>query len=165
MEVLYKKNGYTITVGEKPNANAIELLHTTLWGTNGPIFEHLDTHERIIHISGSLAFSLEKNGKTISTCTVLERNITVEGKEYKTWYGRYFAVDKDYQGKMFGNILLKGMKNYSQKISNLPTIFYAYVDQTNPRSRKLLLHTGFKVIRSCLVSVRVTGNVGSFRNL
>ncbi|HSH67570.1 MAG TPA: GNAT family N-acetyltransferase [Bacteroidia bacterium] len=153
MEVLYKKNGYTITVGEKPNANAIELLHTTLWGTNGPIFEHLDTHERIIHISGSLAFSLEKNGKTISTCTVLERNITVEGKEYKTWYGRYFAVDKDYQGKMFGNILLKEMKNYLQKISNLPTIFYAYVDQANPRSRKLLLHTGFKVIRRFETSV------------
>ncbi len=153
MEILYTKNGYRIIVEKKPNANAVELLHRTLWGTNGPIFEHLDTHERLIHITDSLAFSLEKNGKTISTCTVLERDIEVEGKAYKTWYGRYFAVDKEYQGKVFGNILLKEMKIYLENLSDLPTLFYAYVDQANPRSRKLLLHTGFKVIRTFRTSV------------
>jgi RimJ/RimL family protein N-acetyltransferase len=153
MKVLYKKGSYRVIVEEKPNQDAIELLHTTLWGTNGPIFEHLDTQERVIHLSGSLAFSLEKNGKTIGTCTVLERDIEVEGKPYKTWYGRYFAVDIKHQGKVFGNILLREMKKYLQEVSDLPTIFYAYVDQANPRSRKLLLHTGFEVIRSFETSV------------
>lgn len=153
MEVLYEKGAYKIIVEEKPNTDAIELLHTTLWGTNGPIFEHLDTQERVLHLSASLAFTLLKKGKTIATCTVLERDIEVEGKAYKTWYGRYFAVDLEYQGKVFGNLLLREMKNYLVQLSDLPTIFYAYVDQANPRSRKLLLHTGFEVIRSFETSV------------
>ncbi|MFI5151332.1 MAG: GNAT family N-acetyltransferase [Bacteroidia bacterium] len=148
MEVIYEHSDYRIIVEEKPHSNAIAMLHATLWGTNGPIFEHLDTREKVVHLSGSLAFTLEKKGRTIGTCTVLERDIRIDGKNYKTWYGRYFAVDKDFQGKIFGNLLLKYMKEYLEKISDMPTIFYAYVDQTNLRSGKLLRHTGFQVIRN-----------------
>lgn len=153
MEVIYEYLDYKIILEDKPNKSAIELLHTTLWGTNGPIFVHLDTAEKVDHLSKSLAFSLEKNGSTIGTCTVLEREITVEGKKYITWYGRYFTIDKQYQGSIFGGLLLKHMKAYMESISNLPTIFYAYVDQANPRSSKLLKYIGFEIIRSFETSV------------
>ena len=146
MEVIYEYRDYKIILEEKPNKTAIQLLHTTLWGTNGPIFEHLDTAEKVDHLSKSLAFSLEKNGRTIGTCTVLEREITVEGKKYRTWYGRYFTIDKQYQGSIFGGILLKYIKAHMESISNLPTIFYVYVDQANPRSSKLLKYIGFEII-------------------
>lgn len=153
MKIIYERGDYKIKLEKIPNKKAVELLHSTLWGTAGPLFQHMDTPEKVHHLHKSLAFTLEKNDKAIGTCTVLEREITLDGKIYKTWYGRYFTVEKKYQGRIFGNLLLKHMKSYMEEISSVPTIFYAYVDQANPRSRKLLQYTGFEIIRNFETSI------------
>lgn len=148
MKVLYEYADYKIILEDRPNENAVKLLHTTLWGTNGPLFQHLDTPQKVNYLKNALSFTLEKKDRSIGTCTVLQREINHQNNSYITWYGRYFTIDKEYQGKIFGNLLLKHMRIYLEQISDLPTIFYAYVDQANPRSSKLLRHTGLKIIRS-----------------
>lgn len=146
--IIYEDGSYRIKLMKKPDAAAVELLTATIWGTNGPLYQHLNTPVKIEHLSGPLSFTLEKHEKTIGTCSFLERTIDIENKKYKTWYSRYFAIDQDSQGKIFGNLLLKNIKLYFEKVTTQPTIFYAYVDQANPRSRKLLKHTGFDIIRN-----------------
>ena len=153
MTTIYDDKNYKITVSEKPTKTAVDLLHSTLWGTKGPLFQHMDTPEKVDYLSSAIAFNLEKDGKAIGTCTVLERKITVQGKEYKTWYGRYFTIDKKFQGRIYGNLLLKHIKKYMENISPVPSIFYAYVEQSNIRSSKLLKYTGFEAVRNFETSV------------
>jgi RimJ/RimL family protein N-acetyltransferase len=154
MKVIYEHVDYKIILEDKPNLAATKLLHHTLWGTNGPLYQHLDTPEKVGQLKGALSFMLEKKRKVIGTCTVLERNIVVKGKTYTTFYCRYFSIDKQAQGKIFGHLLLKQMKIYLEEMTtSAPTIFYAYVDQDNPRSAKLLKNIGFEVMRSFKTSV------------
>jgi RimJ/RimL family protein N-acetyltransferase len=149
MKVIYEHVDYKIILEDKPSSAATKLLHHTLWGTNGPLYQHLDTPEKVDQLKGALSFMLEKKRKVIGTCTVLERSIVVKGKTYTTFYCRYFSIDKQAQGKIFGHLLLKQMKIYLEKITTTtPTVFYAYVDQDNPRSAKLLKNLGFEVMRS-----------------
>ncbi len=154
MKVIYEHIDYKIILEDKPNAAATKLLHHTLWGTNGPLYQHLDTPEKVGQLKGALSFMLERKRKVIGTCTVLERNIVVRGKNYTTFYCRYFSIDKQVQGKIFGHLLLKQMKIYLEQITvDTPAVFYAYVDQDNPRSAKLLKNIGFEVMRSFKTSM------------
>jgi hypothetical protein len=136
MKVIYEHTSYKITVEEK------------LRGTNGPLYQHIDASQKIKHLIRPLSFTLEKEGKTIGTCTFLERNIRVQEKVYKAWYSRYFSIAPEYQGKIFGNLLLKNIKSYYEQITDMPTVFYGFVDQANPRSGKLLKNIGLEIIRS-----------------
>jgi RimJ/RimL family protein N-acetyltransferase len=154
MKVIYEHVDYKIILEDKPSAAATKLLHHTLWGTNGPLYQHLDTPEKVDQLKGALSFMLERKRKVIGTCTVLERSIVVKGKTYTTFYCRYFSIDKQVQGKIFGHLLLKQMKIYLERITTTaPTVFYAYVDQDNPRSAKLLKKVGFEVMRSFKTSM------------
>jgi RimJ/RimL family protein N-acetyltransferase len=154
MKVIYEHVDYKIILEDRPNAAAIKLLHHTLWGTNGPLYQHLDTPEKAHELKSALSFMLERKRKVIGTCTVLERSIVINEKTYTTFYCRYFSIDKQAQGKIFGHLLLKQMKIYMEKINTgAPTIFYAYVDQDNPRSGKLLKNIGFEVMRSFKTSM------------
>jgi hypothetical protein len=154
MKVIYEHVDYKIILEDRPSSAATRLLHHTLWGTNGPLYQHLNTPEKVNELKGALSFMLEKKRKVIGTCTVLERSMVVKGKTYTTFYCRYFSIDKQAQGKIFGHLLLKQMKIYLEKTNTgAPTVFYAYVDQDNPRSGKLLKNIGFEVMRSFKTSM------------
>lgn len=154
MKVIYEHVDYKIILEDRPSLAATKLLHHTLWGTNGPLYQHLDTPEKVGQLKGALSFMLEKRRKVIGTCTVLERKIVVKGKTYTTFYCRYFSIEKQAQGKIFGHLLLKQMKIYLEQITiGTPSIFYAYVDQDNPRSAKLLKNVGFEVMRNFQTSM------------
>ena len=148
MQVLHEDASYKITVENKLRRGAVELLRSTIWGTNGPLYQHIDAPEKIKNIIRPLSFTIEQQEKTIGTCTFLERDIRVENKIYKAWYSRYFSIAPENQGRIFGNLLLKNIKNYFEQITTLPTIFYGYVDKANIRSYKLLRHTGLEIIRN-----------------
>lgn len=135
-------------MGSQPSKSAVELLHNTLWGSTGPLYQHLDTPEKMGHLVGAFIFTLEEHEKAIATCTLLKREINVGTSTYNTCYCRYFSVDKKFQGRIFGNLLLKQIKSYIEKESTTPTVFYAYVDKEHLTSNKLLKHTGFNVLRT-----------------
>lgn len=148
MEVIFEQTPYRITKEEKLRQGAIKLISETVWGTNGPLYQHVDAPQKINHIIRPLSFTLEKGEKTIGTCTFLERDMILENKVYKTWYSRYFSIDTKSQGKIFGNLLLKNVRNYFEQTTDQPTVFYGFVDSANPRSRRLLQYIGLKAIRS-----------------
>lgn len=147
MNLIYSSGSYKIILQGKPDMETIDLLKSTQWGTDGPIYQHKDTEQRILKMDKPLFFSLRKNAKTIGTCNFTRRKINVKGKIYESCYSRYFAIEKKSQGKIFGYLILKIIKAYFEQNTFEPTIFYAYVDPENLRSHKLLQHIGFSVMR------------------
>lgn len=148
MELIFEHNPYKIIKEERMRQGAIKLLGEITYGTNGPLYQHVDAPQKVNHIIRPLSFTLEKQDRTIGTCTFLERDFIIEGKKYQAWYSRYFAIAKEDQGKIFGNLLLKNIKTYFEKVTNAPTVFYGYVDNANPRSKRLLKHIGLEIIRN-----------------
>ena len=73
MRVIFEHHPYKIIKEEKIRQGAIELLRETIYGTNGPLYQHVDAPQKINDIIRPLSFTLEKQGKTIGTCTFLER--------------------------------------------------------------------------------------------
>jgi len=147
MKILFEQAPYKVTSGETLREGAVQLLGSVVYGTNGPLYRHADAPEKIKHIIRPLFFTLEKENKTIGTCTFLEREVRLKNKTYKGWYSRYFAIAPENQGTIFGNLLLKHIRNYFEETTKQPSVFYGYVDNANPRSDKLLRHTGLQVIR------------------
>lgn len=148
MHILFDQTPYRITREEKLRPGSIELLGSTVYGTNGPLYQHTDAAQKTDHIIRPLSFTLEKQERTIGTCTFLQRDITLESKTYKGWYSRYLAIAPEAQGKIFGNRLLKNIKDYFEESTTGPTVFYGFVDNANPRSRRLLQHIGMDVMRN-----------------
>jgi len=148
MEVIYEAAPYKISVSKIAGPGIIELLKSTLWGTNTPLYQHKRTEENVFRVPNPLFFSIEKQGKTIGTCCFSKRSISVKGKMYDAWYSRYFAIERQSQGKIFGHLMLKHIKAYFERQIVEPTVFYAYVDQANVRSAKLLQYIGLKSVRN-----------------
>lgn len=148
MKIIYNRGNFTIKVAPQASKNAVALLDATLWGSTGPLYRHLDTPEKMNHLIGSFVFTLEENERAIATCTLLKRKINMGSATYNTCYCRYFSVDKAFQGRIFGNLLLKQIKSYIESESDLPTVFYAYVDKEHLTSNKLLRHSGFNLMRT-----------------
>jgi len=148
MNSIYSSTSYNIVLQEKPDSRTIQLLKATHWGTNGPIYQHKDTEERILKMDKPMFFTLNKSGKVIGTCNFIRRKINVKDKIYASCYSRYFVIEKTCQGKIFGHLLLKNIKGYFEQNTIEPTVFYAYVDPDNRRSLKLLQRLGFNQVRT-----------------
>jgi len=148
MKVIFEKEPYRLTLQYKADVKSIELLKRTLWGTKETVYQHQHTEENIDKVPDPYFFNLEKEGALVGTCCFSKRNTIANGRTYDVWYSRYFSIEPNMQGGIFGGMILKHIKTYFEKETQSPSIFYAYVDASNVRSHKLLTYIGFKKIRS-----------------
>jgi len=139
------------TFRNEPTANLLALLNETELGTNGAIYRHLDTVERIKEADSPLFLSLEKKDKVVGNITFCKRG--------EFWYIRYFAFRSFVQasGKKKssdkGNSFLKRELSkffdevFEGKHSITPvTSMYAYIEPKNDRSKWMSENFGFKKI-------------------
>lgn len=148
MKVIFEQEPYKVTLQHKAGLKAIDLLKRTLWGTKETVYQHQHTEQNIEKVPNPSFFNLEKQEELIGTCCFSKRSTSVNGRTYDSWYSRYFAIDPQKQGGIFGAMILKQIRTYFEKQTENPSIFYAYVDASNMRSGKLLNYIGFKKIRS-----------------
>jgi len=150
-------------------ASVIELLKSTLIGTEGSLYQLLDTEEKIHQLDQPHFFFIERNKKTLGTVTICERSVSTQSENIKALYCRYFAFDPVFQ-------IAKNKKNSTsnsstkqpgngnsifdkhwQKIfdsgnltdeenQNRKTFFWAYVDPQNLRSFNMNARFGFETI-------------------
>jgi hypothetical protein len=130
----------------------IALLEQTTLGTNGAMYRHLDTSERILEADDPLFLSMERNDKVIGNITFCRRN--------SDWYIRYFAFHSLAQAgekkkkEDKGNSLLKRELNQFFEDAFLGHIdgtkvrsLYAYIDPKNDRSKWMSENFNFHVLR------------------
>ncbi|MCO4814843.1 MAG: hypothetical protein KC454_09025 [Flavobacteriales bacterium] len=139
-------------INTEPSKGVIDILKKTTLGSNGGLYQHLNTEARVLDLDNPLFLTLERNDKVLGNVTFCRRS--------GHWYIRYFAFQSIFQstgkhksragGKskiknelklFFEDALKTGFKG--EKISE----FYAYVDPENVKSLWLTEELGFKTIR------------------
>ena len=58
MTTIYDDRNYKITVSGKSTKTAVDLLHSTLWGTKGPLFQHMATSSIAVNSNAFAALLL-----------------------------------------------------------------------------------------------------------
>lgn len=138
-------------IRESVTPQIIELLEQTTLGTNGAMYRHLDTSERIYEADNPLFLSIERNEKVIGNITFCRRD--------SHWYIRYFAFHSLAQAgekkkkEDKGNSFLKHELNqffndaFEGKIDGKKVqSMYAYIDPKNDRSKWMSENFNFHVI-------------------
>jgi len=135
---------------EQHTQGILDLLDSTVLGTNGAHYRHLDTVEKMEECDMSLHLSMERNEKVLGNVTFCRRN--------GDWYVRYFAFSASSQS--MGKLKSKSKSNFLK--SELNTFFeacltegydgrevksfYAYIDPKNEKSLWMSETFGFKTI-------------------
>ncbi|NOQ73836.1 MAG: hypothetical protein GQ574_17650 [Crocinitomix sp.] len=140
-----------------PPQTVIDLLKNTLIGTNGTLYQLLDTEQKIYDLHQATFIYLERNEKAIANFTICKREIRVGEKKVPSLYIRYFAFDSLFQG---GNQKSQGNSGFHQyfkaffETSNgdpvLPAhekiMYWAFIDPENLRSFNMNEQFGFQTI-------------------
>lgn len=138
--------------------SVIDLLKNTLIGTEGSLYQLLDTESKIHLLDHPHFFYIERNNKALGTITICERNVSLGKTEKQALYIRYFAFDSAFQGS--GNKARDRNSIFDQhwkKIFNTgslsdsevefkSTFFWAYIDPQNFRSFNMNERFGFETI-------------------
>lgn len=131
-----------------PTEEIIQLLDSTVLGTNGAIYRHLDTRSRIPEVDNPLYLSTERNGKALGNITFCRRE--------KDYYIRYFAFKealrsgKNRTRKEKRGVLKESIESYFQSLENNGAVeaFYAYIEPGNDRSLMMSEDYSFVTERS-----------------
>lgn len=140
-------------------ASVVELLKQTLIGTEGSLYQLLDTEQKIHQLDQPHFFYIERHQKAIGTITICERPVTLENKTILALYIRYFAFDPAYQSnatttnRIRNSVLDQHWKrildtgNLSQtEPGKKTTFFWAFIDPQNLRSFNVNERFGFETI-------------------
>jgi hypothetical protein len=122
----------------------IAFLKSTILGSNGAQYQHLDTEIRLAQLENPLHLSLFRNDKIIG-------NITFSRRE-KNWYVRYFAFNSAFRGsgqnknnRIGNSFLKKELRQFFQDQIDTGEVnsFYAYIDPMNDQSFLMAEELGF----------------------
>lgn len=144
---------------EEHTPELLELLQSVSLGTNGTIYRHLNTAERLQQIDSPIHLCFKRREKLLGNVTFCRRD--------EDWYVRYFAFDSIFQGKggksgslssnsilkkelnlFFDDVLVGKYADYNR--GTIPTGFYAYVDPRNTKSLNLVKQFRFEHDRTIL---------------
>lgn len=142
---------------QKPPTAVVDLLMRTLIGTNGTLYQLLDTKMKINDLQRPHFFFIERNGKAIGNLTICEREVILNGKNTNSFYIRYFAFDTLFQGGSKKGQANSRFHQYFRaffKTSNFnpvepeyeKSVFWAFIDPENLRSFNMNEHFGFQTI-------------------
>lgn len=140
-----------------PPESVIQLLENTTIGTNGALYQLLDTREKIQQLHQPNFIYLERNGQAIGNVTICERTVTLNTDQFDGLYIRYFAFKQLFQG---GTKARHGQSNFHQyfkalfetsafdptKASNDKSMYWAYIDPLNVKSFNMNSRFGFTTI-------------------
>jgi hypothetical protein len=142
-EIIYQNEGLLLTVNRSYSEETVLLLKKTIYGTSGPRYQHTGQENKLPYITDPYFFELWKDSILIGTYCLSGRIIQIGSGEIKSYYGRYLAVDTNYAGKGFGNLLKLEAVKYIEQRCNKPHIFYSYLEESNERSVKISRKNGF----------------------
>ena len=140
-----------------PPQSLIDLLKNTFIGTNGTLYQLLDTEEKIHTLNQPTFIYLERNEKAIGSFTVCNREVIIGNSKAPSFYIRYFAVAELFHGgrsKSQGKSLLHKYFKELFETSNLNPIapahekimYWAFIDPDNLRSFNMNTQFGFQTI-------------------
>ena len=111
-----------------------ELLKSTIYGTSGFKYSHLDTDKKLDTLICPDFHTIWKDQELVAVAAYCNRTVTVGTKPHNAYYIRYFSVKPKYQGKGIGQFLTKKIETYYAHSLKQKTIFYGYIENKNLQS-------------------------------
>ena len=136
---------YQIWVQEGIPPFIVDFLKTVRLGTDGAVYRHYDTEDRIAHLKAPyVAYATE--GDRFVACMVMSRIETWQGPDLplESYYIRYFSAHPDYRGK--GVTKQMSQLFIEAFTQSLPagSLLYAVLEKGNSRSIKIVEKVGFE---------------------
>jgi GNAT superfamily N-acetyltransferase len=144
--IIYQEGQISISVGQTFDNAIIALLKKTIYGTKGPKYQHTGQELKLKSLKNPIFFTLRKREEIIGFYCLCEREVGVGEDKYFGYYGRYLAVDENYQRNGFGTLLKKVAAEYVENHSTSPSILYSYIEENNTRSLNISQKLGFTSI-------------------
>lgn len=146
---------------KSPTKELLEILNNNIIGTpgHGMLYQHLGVHNKIDKIADPYYVNLVRNNKIIGTCCFCNRTTANSGKNFLSFYIRYFSFKDLYRRKHISEKTISGNSLIREEIKSVLTgkglgkdtnekfFFYAYVDPRNVRSLLLCNEFGFETVR------------------
>ncbi len=147
-----------------PSEALIDLLKNTLIGSEGTLYQLLDTPTKIVKLKNSHFFSLVRADKLLGTFTICKQEINLLGRTHNSYYIRYVAFDSKFQGGLKKGKSDGGLHRFFKDFFETSTfdaspasggksIYWAYIDPDNLRSINLNNRLGFEQIGSFKTTV------------
>jgi L-amino acid N-acyltransferase YncA len=144
--IVYQEGELTISMGGTFDNSIVNLLKKTIYGTNGPKYQHTGQELKLQNLKNPIFFTLRKQEDTIGFYCLCEREIWIGTEKYLGYYGRYLAVDENHQGNGYGKLLKKNATEYVESNGTSPSVLYSYIEENNTRSFNISQKMGFKSI-------------------
>jgi len=140
-----------------PPQSVIDLLKSTLIGTEGTLYQLLDTETKIHQLHHPHFVYLEPIRKAIVSMTMCERTVLINDPPNPTLYIRYFAFHQIFQGGTKNNGGNSSLHTYLKALfktsnhnpvtpQNDQSIYWAFIDPQNLRSFNMNKRFGFESI-------------------
>ncbi|MFY0606735.1 MAG: hypothetical protein JXR10_08470 [Cyclobacteriaceae bacterium] len=144
----------------RPSADIRELLSANIIGTPGQslVYQHTRVGDKLDAIDRSFFLSVRLGSKAIGACCFIPRTVYIRANGVDAFYIRYFSFRNSFRASS------KPYKHLSRKTSALrdeitqcldgdglnkiKPLAYAYVDESNFRSKDIIDSFGFKKIGS-----------------
>jgi GNAT superfamily N-acetyltransferase len=142
-KIIFQNQEVKIVLEESPNLEAIELLQKSVYGTNGPKYIHTGQEIKVPNLKNPLFFRLIQEDKTIGYYCLCKRKMVQSQQKIVGYYGRYLAVEANYQGKKYGKLLKEIAVNFVEQNEKSPYVLYSYIEENNTKSLRISEHKGF----------------------
>ena len=110
------------------------ILKSTIYGSSGLRYTHLDTEQKIHDLVSPDFHTLWDGKELIAVAAYCKREVSVRAKKVTGYYIRYFSVKPSYQRQGVGKLLTRHLESYYRDKLTEETVFYAYIEKKNIRS-------------------------------
>lgn len=138
--------GLTLSKEQGIPPEVVAFLESVTWGTDGALYEHLDTADHIRRLADPYLLLLRKEGE-IAMTAIFSRRIGRTGHlELPFYFVRYFAASPIIRGtgiiKRYGPAMMSGIREGETS----KTVFMGIIEAGNHRSMKVATAAGQKPI-------------------
>lgn len=154
-----------IVHSNRPDEALLCLLESTVYGSDGPLYRHLNVRSKINRIQNPHYFTARRENECVGSVCVSERSSSWKGKPVKTFYIRYLSVKQDREFKGLGRYLLDAAMEYFSNTISEPYLTYALIEAEHKLSLNLSLKYGntkaasYEVLSFSRFRPRETGKV------
>ena len=138
--------GLTLSKEQGIPPEVVAFLESVTWGTEGALYEHLDTAAHIRRLSDPYLILLRKNGEIAATAIFSRRTGRIGTLELPFYFVRYFAASPIIRGtgliKRHGPAFMSGIREGEAG----KTVFIGIIEAGNHRSMKVATAAGQRPI-------------------
>lgn len=142
-QLVAREEDFKIWIRQDVPQEIIAFLKTVRFGTEGAIYEHLGTEDRVAHIKAPYLAYATKEGALVA-CMLMSRVESLQnGVPLDSYYIRYFSAHPDFKGqgitKRLSGLFIEAFQ------AQLPdnTLLYAAMEGGNKRSVSIVEKVGF----------------------